>query len=71
MAKEKFDIVCEKLALRHGTSARKIKREMKIAIEAAFKNPTKEQKVFQNTIPKKGEVPTYEEVMEFIIQNIK
>lgn len=38
MAKEKFDIVCEKLALRHGTSARKIKREMKIAIEAAFKS---------------------------------
>jgi len=25
MAKEKFNIVCEKLALRHSTSARKIK----------------------------------------------
>ena len=53
MAKEKFDIVCEKLALKHGTSARKIKREMKIAIEATFKNPTKAQKAFQDTIPKK------------------
>lgn len=44
---------------------------MKIAIEATFKNPTKAQKAFQDTIPKKGEVPTYEEVIEFIVQNIK
>ena len=70
MAKRKFDTVCEKLALEYNTSARKVKQEMKIAIETAFKNPTTEQKAFQDTIPKKGEVPTYEEVMEFIIQNI-
>ena len=70
MAKEKFDIVCEKLALKHGTSAKKVKQEMKIAIETAFKNPTTEQKAFQDTIPRKGETPTYEEVIDFIIQKL-
>ena len=44
---------------------------MKIAIEATFKNPTKAQKAFQDTIPRKGKIPTYEEVIDFIIQNIK
>ena len=71
MAKRKFDTVCEKLALEYNTSARKVKQEMKIAIETAFKNPTTEQKAFQDTIPKKGKIPTYEEVIDFIIQNIK
>ncbi|NDO47129.1 sporulation initiation factor Spo0A C-terminal domain-containing protein [Clostridium sp. MD294] len=71
MSKRKFDIVCKELALEYNTSDRKVKQEMKIAIETAFKNPTTEQKAFQDTIPRKGEMPTYEEVIDFIIQNIK
>lgn len=72
MAKKiKFNHVCKKIAAQEGISDKEVKSEMTKAIEAAFKNPTKEQKLFQDTIPRKGNIPTYEEIMQFIVENIK
>ena len=66
-----FDGICKTIALKNGISVESVKQNMQSAINIAFENPTEEQKLFQQNIPRKGEIPTAEEVLDFIYQNLK
>lgn len=48
-----------------------VKKEMQSAINYAFENATQEQKLFQSNITKKGEIPTPEELLNFVCKNVK
>ncbi len=66
-----FDRICKAIALKNGISVEEVKKEMQSAINYAFENATQEQKLFQSNITKKGEIPTPEEVLNFVCKNIK
>jgi len=59
--------IYKKIAKKYGVSVEDVKRDMQIAIDAAY--------VFPNTeaekIPKKGEVPTIDEFIGFLVGQIK
>lgn len=53
----------------HGVSGEEVRREIEIAITAAFTNPDQsaEVKAYLSKIPCKGDIPTPEEFMTFVI----
>ncbi|USF29787.1 sporulation initiation factor Spo0A C-terminal domain-containing protein [Clostridium sp. MD294] len=68
---KKFDKICKAIVLKNGVSMKEVKKEMQSAINYAFENVTQEQKLFQSNITKKGEIPTPEELLNFVCKNIK
>ena len=63
--------VLEQVALKHGVSVEEVRREINLAIEDALLDPTFEVKEYWAKIPKKGEKPTPEEMIEYIANKIK
>lgn len=69
--KKNFDDICKAIALKHGVSVEDVKRDMQAAINDSFQNPTPQQKALQDSIDRKAEIPTSEELIYFIAKNIK
>lgn len=65
--------IYRKLAKQHGVTPGEIRREMDKAIQHAYENQNVDSitKCYQSQIPKKGEVPTAEELITFAAKKIK
>lgn len=58
--------IYKKIAKKHGVSIKEIKHEMQAAIDEAYKNPN----VHAQSIHSKGEIPTLDEVVDYIVQRV-
>jgi len=56
-----------KVARKHGVSLREVREEMQIAINHAYKNPT----VQAQSVERKDETPTPEELVNHVVRKIK
>lgn len=58
----------QKIAEHYGVSCDEVEREIKAAITAAFTNPQNDGqiKLSQQQVPRKGEIPTPEELMLYL-----
>lgn len=63
----------KKIAHDHGITVDEVKREIQSAIEYAYKNPQKSEseKLLQENINHKDEIPTPEELVAYVLQEIK
>ena len=58
-----------KLAKQNGVTPQQVREDMAQAIRQAYENPKDEQtKWFQKQVPCKGQIPTPEEMMDFVSQ---
>lgn len=62
--------VYRKIAREHGVSVQEVKREIQTAINEAYKNPLPDMAMQQCRIPKKGKVPTPDEVIRFSVEEV-
>ncbi len=64
--------IYKQIAKKHGVSVEQVKRDMRLAIEQAYKNQelSENTKMLQNEIPRKGETPTPDELITFISKKI-
>lgn len=58
--------IYKKIAKKHGTTVEKVKEEMELAIKEAYINPT----VLAQQVSKEGDVPTPDELIDFVIRLI-
>jgi len=65
--------IYRKIAKEHGVSVAEVKKDMQAAIDYAYKKSDKleSEKLIQESIPCKGEVPTTEEFILHISNKIK
>ena len=61
----------KKLAKPKGISERAVRHEIEIAIQEAMKSPDPQAQAFWKSIPHKGEQPTPEEVIAYIVDMVK
>lgn len=61
----------KKLAKQKGISERNVRYEIEIAIKEAMKSPEPQAQAFWKSIPHKGEQPTPEEVIAYIVDMVK
>ncbi|WP_296627167.1 sporulation initiation factor Spo0A C-terminal domain-containing protein [uncultured Negativibacillus sp.] len=67
--KNKYQAIYEKLAKQNGVTPQQVREDMAQAIRFAYENPQDEQtRQFQQLVPRKGEIPTPEEMMDFVAQ---
>ena len=67
--KNKYQAIYEKLAKQNGVTPQQVREDMAQAIRLAYENPQDEQtRQFQQLVPRKGEIPTPEEMMDFVAQ---
>lgn len=64
--------VYRKIAKKHGVSVEEVKNDMQEALNHAYNNTSKEEttKLFQNQIPKRDQIPTPEEFIQFAANNL-
>ncbi len=65
--------IYRKIAKEHGVSPAEVKRDMEAAIDYAYKKNDKSEgeKLIQENIPCKGEVPNAEEFIQYAVTQIK
>lgn len=64
-----YQAIYEKLAKQNGVTPQQVREDMAQAIRQAYENPKDEQtKWFQKQVPCKGQIPTPEEMMDFVSQ---
>ena len=63
-----IDEIYEEVTKNQGYSVDKIKQMVQQTLNEAYENPTKEQKLFQDIVPREGKVPTFEEFATFFIK---
>lgn len=67
--KNKYQAIYEKLAKQNSVTPQQVREDMAQAIRFAYENPQDEQtRQFQQLVPRKGEIPTPEEMMDFVAQ---
>lgn len=65
-----MDII-KKVAAANGVSPQEVSKEITKAIELAFKNADGEEKINLASIPRKGDKPSPEEIIEYLANKIK
>ena len=64
--------IYRKIAKENNTTIVEVKREMQMALEYGYKNPSNSiMKAHQNQVPHKGEIPTPEEFIAYVVDKIK
>ncbi len=61
--------IYRKIAKENGVSVREVRREMQAAITEAYTDPLNDNeitKAYQNRVPRKGEIPTPEELICYL-----
>lgn len=63
----------QKIAEHYEVSRNEVEQEIKTAITAAFTNPQNDERIkqAQQQVPRKGEIPTPEEVILYLCNQIK
>lgn len=65
--------VLRQIAKEHGISLKEVKQDMQAALAHAYKNAPKDgvTKAYQDRVPRKGEIPTAEEFINYAVMEIK
>lgn len=66
--------IYRKIAKENGVSVKEVKSEMQQAITEAYKNPPNDGGViaaYQRQVPRKGEIPTPDEVIKHITKKVR
>ena len=63
-----FEQILQQIASINGTSPGEVRRQMETAMASALQNPDPVVQQMWNSIPKKGDLPTLDEFMEYLIQ---
>lgn len=67
----KTDKALTKVALKHGVSVAEVRREIQAALDEGIRNPDPQIKEYWNSIPCKGDKPTVDEVISYLVKQIK
>ena len=62
-----FNKILEQIAVANGATAEEVRENMRIAMVSALTNPNPTVQKMWNSIPRKGEQPTLEEFMDYLI----
>lgn len=65
--------IYRKIAKENGVTVAEVKRDMKVAIDAAYMKPDTDEitAAYQNRVPRKGEIPTPEELIKYAAKKIR
>ncbi len=69
--KSKNQKILEQIALRNGVSVSEVRKEIEIALEIGRNNPDPMVQARWREIPCKGEVPTFEEVLDYMAKEAR
>ena len=61
--------IYRKIAKKNGVDRKEVRREMQAAITEAYTDPLNDNeitKAYQNRVPRKGEIPTPEELLRYL-----
>ena len=72
MSKQKdYTHIFERIAIDNHTTVSEVRREMEIAIRAGFENPDPKVQAQWAKVPRKGEIPTPEELITYVVRQAK
>ncbi len=60
-----------KIAKNHGVTAKEVKQDMQAAINATYQTPNLIHKTAQDAVPRKGEIPTVAEFVDYVAKEVK
>lgn len=65
--------IYREVARKYGVTVQEVKREMQAAIDAAYTNTPNDgvTRAWQNRVPRKGEMPTAEELIRYMAREAK
>ncbi len=69
--RKKFTHIFEKIAAEHNTTVGEVRREIEAAIQAGFNNPDPKVQEQWAKIPRKGDMPTPDELIIYVIRQAK
>ena len=67
MEKHGFEQILQQIAAINSTSLAEVRRQMESAMASALQNPDPTVQQMWNSIPRKGNTPTLDEFMEYLI----
>ncbi len=70
MQKKKLDTILAKIAKNHGVTVQEVRKEMEAAMEAGQRSEDPKVKEIWDRIPKKDQVLTLEEFVDYLIQRV-
>lgn len=72
MGKEKgYTHIFEEIAARNHTTVEEVRREMELAIRVGFNNPDPKVQAQWAKIPRKGDIPTPDELITYVVRKAK
>ncbi|MGF7143229.1 hypothetical protein HNQ56_001652 [Anaerotaenia torta] len=69
--KKGFTHIFERIAAEHNTTVEEVRREMEAAIRAGFNNPDPKVQAQWAKIPRKGDIPTPDELITYVVRKAK
>jgi hypothetical protein len=63
--------IFERIAAEHHTTVEKVRREIELAIQVGLQNPDPKVQAQWAKIPRKGDVPTPDELIAYIVRQAK
>ena len=67
----KVNKVLAEIALKNGVSVADVRSEIQVALDEGMKNPDPNVQAYWNSIPRKGDKPTLQEVITHLANKIK
>lgn len=67
----KVNRVLAEIALKNGVSVAEVRKEIQAALDEGMKNPDPKVQAYWNSIPRKGDKPTLQEVITHLSNQIK
>ncbi len=71
MRKKNFTLIFERIAAEHNTTVEEVRREIVAAVQAGFNNPDPKVQVQWAQIPRKGDIPTPDELIRYVVRQTK
>ena len=68
MQKTPFDLILDQIASADRITSMEVRERLRMAMASALKDPNPAVQAMWNSVPKKGDTPTLEEFMDYLIQ---
>lgn len=70
-SKKDYTHIFEQIAAENHTTVAEVRREMEITIRAGFENPDPEVQAQWAKVPRKGDIPTPDELIRYVVRQAK
>jgi len=67
----KVNRVLAEIALKNGVSVAEVRKEIQAALDEGMKNPDPKVQAYWNSIPRRSEKPTLEEIVAYLANDVK